>query len=176
MGSREKYLNAGFDEYISKPINRKVFFEIVDRFINGTNANNSTDINDENTDNTDNTDNTNYLIENGIDYDKAIELLGDKKMYDDTLNIFLSEIDTKLKDLKQYMEDGNPSDYSILAHSLKSDSKYLGFTKLADMALDHELKGKDNDIEFIRDNYSSLEDEVNRVINITKDYLGSNRV
>ena len=34
------------------------------------------------------------------------------------------------------------SNYAILVHSLKSDAKYLGFTKLAELAYNHELKVK----------------------------------
>ena len=37
------------------------------------------------------------------------------------------------------------SDYAIEVHSLKSDCKYLGFMKLADISYQHELKSKEND-------------------------------
>jgi len=32
-GSREKFLNAGFDEYMSKPINKVVLNNIVEKFL-----------------------------------------------------------------------------------------------------------------------------------------------
>ena len=54
---------------------------------------------------------------------------------------------------------------------MKSDSKYLGFKKLAELSLEHELKGKDNDIKYIEDHYEELIDEVNRIINIVKKYV-----
>ena len=83
-----------------------------------------------------------------------------------------SEINTKYPQAKEYKEAGDMPNYAILVHSIKSDSKYLGFTKLAELAYEHELKSKDNDIDFVNSNFTSLEDEINRIINIVKTYLG----
>jgi len=165
LGSREKYLNAGFNEYISKPINRKIFFDVLEMFV-GSSKNSS-----KATDNT-NVNNINYLIENGVNYNSALELLGDKEMYDETLKDFLSSIDEKLNKMEEYKNSEDSKEYSVLAHSLKSDSKYLGFDKLSEIALEHELKGKDNDIEYIKKNYDALKQETIRIINIIKTYLG----
>ena len=55
---------------------------------------------------------------------------------------------------------------------MKSDSKYLGFKKLAELSLNHELEGKNNNIEYLENNYEELMTEVNRIINIVKKYLG----
>ncbi|MBR4618574.1 MAG: response regulator [Bacilli bacterium] len=165
LGSREKYLNAGFNEYISKPINRKIFFDVLEMFV-GSSKNSS-----KATDNT-NVNNINYLIENGVNYNSALELLGDKEMYDETLKDFLSSIDEKLNKMEEYKNSEDSKEYSVLAHSLKSDSKYLGFDKLSEIALEHELKGKDNDIEYIKNNYDTLKQETISIINIIKTYLG----
>lgn len=43
--------------------------------------------------------------------------------------------------------------------------------KLADISYQHELKSKDNDIEFVNSNFCLLEEELNRVISIVKEYL-----
>ena len=55
----------------------------------------------------------------------------------------------KLNDLNNYKEASDAYNYAILAHSLKSDARYLGFTKLAELAYNHEMAGKNNDIDFI---------------------------
>lgn len=113
-----------------------------------------------------------YLEENGIDVEKGLELLGDIDMYNETCEDFLNEINEKYPKAKTYREEKDMPNYAIVVHSIKSDSKYLGFTKLAELAYEHELKSKDNDIEFVNNNFSSLEDEINRIINIVKTYLG----
>ena len=63
------------------------------------------------------------------------------------------------------------NDYSIEVHALKSDCKYLGFMKLADIAFNHELKSKANNQEFIKNNYQELITEWNKILNISKEYL-----
>ena len=187
-GSREKFMNAGFAEYISKPINRELFDKTIERFVNNidNNIDDSDDIIeiniDENGDDInvttieeieDYTNNTDYLIENGIDYNHGLELLGDKEMYNETLNDFINGINEKISSMKKYISEGNTGEYAVLAHSLKSDSKYLGFTNLSEMALEHEMKGKDNNLDFIKNEFNTLETEVNRVVKVIKKYLGN---
>ena len=113
-----------------------------------------------------------YLEENGVDVEKGLELLGDMDMYNETCEDFLKEINEKYPKAKEYKEANDMPNYAILVHSIKSDSKYLGFTKLAELAYDHELKSKDNDIDYVNNNFDSLESEINRIINVVKTYLG----
>ncbi len=113
-----------------------------------------------------------YLEENGVDVQTGLDLLGDMDMYNETMEDFLNEINEKYPKAKEYKEIGDMSNYAILVHSIKSDSKYLGFTHLAELAYEHELKSKENDVEFVNNNFSSLEEEINRIINIVKTYLG----
>ena len=114
----------------------------------------------------------NILIEGGADINKALELFGEMDMYEATLNDFLAEIENKLNRIEKYREENNMPSYAIEVHSLKSDARYLGFSKLAELAYQHELKSKENDIMFVYDNYEELITEARRVINVCKRYLG----
>ena len=116
---------------------------------------------------------TDLLKNNGIDYEKGIEILGDIETYNDMLGGFLEEVEEKLKNLEKYKNEKDMANYAIYAHSLKSDSKYFGFTKLIDLALSHEMAGKENNIKYVNDNYDNLISETNRVINVIKEYLNS---
>ncbi|MCI8778208.1 MAG: Hpt domain-containing protein [Bacilli bacterium] len=113
-----------------------------------------------------------YLKQNGIDVNSGLELLGDMEMYDETLEDFLNECETRLPDLEKYKNSGDMANYAIQAHSMKSDSKYLGFTTLAKMSLNHEMKSKDNDINYVNSNYENLIIEAKRIISIVNHYLG----
>ena len=73
-------------------------------------------------------------------------------MYEATLNDFLAEVEEKLKRIEKYREENNMPSYAIEVHSLKSDARYLGFSTLAELAYQHELKSKENDIMFVYDN------------------------
>lgn len=113
-----------------------------------------------------------YLKENGVDLASALEYLGDMEMYNETMSDFLEEQETRIPDLKKYLEANDAANYAILAHAMKSDSKYLGFTKLIELAYAHELKGKENDMEYIKANFDELMKEASRINDICVTYLG----
>lgn len=68
-----------------------------------------------------------YLEENGVDVNAGLELLGDMDMYNETMDDFLEEINEKLPKLVEYKNNNDMPNYAIIVHSIKSDSKYLGF-------------------------------------------------
>lgn len=113
-----------------------------------------------------------FLVENGIDVKGSLELFGDMDMYNETVSDFLNSVPKKLADIKKYKEASDMPNYAILVHSLKSDSKYLGFTKLAELAYNHEMKSKANDITYVYTNYDELMREANRIVNVVKEYMG----
>ena len=88
----------------------------------------------------------NLLTNNGVNVSKSLELFGDMEMYDATLRDFLQLVDAKLANLKRYRETADLQNYANEVHSLKSDASYLGFTALADLSYQFELKAKANDI------------------------------
>ncbi len=155
-GAKEKYLGCGFDGYIAKPIDRKELNSILDDIFSNSNTIKN---------------NIEYLKQNGVDIDKSLELLGDINTYNDLLKEFMATIKDKVNNLYRYKNNNDLVNYAILVHSLKSDSRYLGFTKLADIALNHELKSKENDLTYINNNFNLLLNEVREVINIANKYL-----
>lgn len=112
-----------------------------------------------------------YLKENHIDIDKAIELLGDIDIYNDTLKEFINNSDKRKEKFTKYIDNNDMDNYSIEVHSLKSDAKYLGFTSLAGLSFEHEVKSKENDLEYIKDNYNKLKDELDKIIDISNKYI-----
>ena len=116
----------------------------------------------------------NFLRSKGVDVDKSLELFGDMETYNLTLNDFLGAISEKIENLEKYKEANDMPNYAILVHSLKSDAKYFGFTKLAEIAYEHEMKSKANNMYYVFDHYDELIDEVNNVLTIIGEYLGQN--
>ena len=112
------------------------------------------------------------LIDNKIDVDHGLELLGDMDFYNETLGTFYDGIGDNLKKLEEYKNKDDFENYGILSHSIKSDSKYLGFMDLAEIALSHEMAGKGSDKKFIKENYDSFIEEINRIVKVVKEYLG----
>lgn len=112
-----------------------------------------------------------FLEENGIDVNHGLELLGDMEMYDETLEDFLTESEERMPKIEECKNINDMSNYAILVHAMKSDSKYLGFTELAQISFEHEMKSKENDIQYINNNYDALITEANRIIEVVKKYL-----
>ncbi len=114
----------------------------------------------------------NLLISNGVNIEKSLELFGDMETYNDTLHDFLSEVEGKLAKIKTYKETGDMANYAILVHSLKSDSKYFGFEKLAELAYNHEMESKANNMYYVTDHFDELMTEANRIVTLVKQYMG----
>ena len=182
-GMRESYLAQGFSEYISKPIEKETLINVMTRLIDVTSnletpeeveekgeildidetttqeVNEPPKISDEE-----------YLRSHGVDMDKALELLGDMEMYNETMKDFSSTLEEKWSKIEQEKLTSDMENYAIDVHALKSDCKYLGFYDLADVAYEHELKSKEKDIEYVNNNFEKLEIEYSKVLKIVKEY------
>ena len=113
----------------------------------------------------------NYLIQNGVDVTKSLELFGDINTYNEIVGEFLVSAKEKQAKLQQYKDEKDMANYTIYIHSLKSDAKYFGFTKLATMAEEQEQKSREGDVFFIYENFQPLIDEMQRMMLVVKKYL-----
>lgn len=84
-----------------------------------------------------------------VDSCGAIEKLGDKELYLETLSDYYDTIDEKYGKLLAYEEEENLRAYTIEVHGLKGISKMIGATRLAEMAEQLEKYGKLGDITSI---------------------------
>ena len=115
---------------------------------------------------------TSILTNNGINVQASLELFGDMEMYDETLGDFLDMSDEKITTLEQYKNANDMPNYAIAVHALKSDARYLGFTTLADLSYESEMKSKAGDSVFVAENHSKILQEAKRVINLSQQYMG----
>ena len=115
---------------------------------------------------------TNILIQNGVNLKQSLELFGDMATYNDNLDEFLKDVEDKVQKLNGYKEHADMANYAILVHSIKSDAKYFGFDKLAEIAFKHEQESKNNNMYYVYDNYEELIREIHRITNLVKQYLG----
>lgn len=115
-----------------------------------------------------------FLKDNGVDIDKSLELFGDIKTYNETIGEFLVGIHSKIKQAITFMENNDLNNYAIIVHSMKSDARYFGFTKLGDLAYEHELKSKAGDIYYINSHLNNLIEETNKAIILVQEYMNGN--
>ena len=187
-GAKEKYVSEGFVDYIAKPFNKEQMKQKLDIVFNKSDmltksekeenqVNNSIADQKEIEGISDETSNKlideNYLLENGVNYKKGIELLGDLETYNDMLSDWFKESQNKFEQLKLFKLRHDMPNYAIAVHALKSDSKYFGFGKLAELSYNHEMKSKENDQEYVLNNFHELELEFFRISNVVETYLKS---
>ena len=114
----------------------------------------------------------NFLIANGADVQKSLELFGDIDTYNATLPDFLSGLQEKTGELQKYKASADMQNYAIIVHSVKSDARYFGFMTLGELAYQHEMKSKENDSDFVYQNFEFLMAEIARVLKVVSAYLG----
>ena len=194
-GMKERYLEAGFNSYLAKPIEKEVMINEFNKLFNSKKTVEEpvvvsveeqivTEVVEEvvpaadtgseevKVDDSANVKNIEYLKSNNIDVDHGLELLGDMELYNDTMNDFIDEVLKRLPLLDEYKNNSDMPNYAILVHAIKSDCKYLGIMPLADMNYEHELKSKANDVDFVNSNYDALIVEINKYLDICKKYMG----
>ena len=115
-----------------------------------------------------------FLKKNGVDLNKCLELFEDIDTYNETLKGFNSSMSKKVIQIKQALEEEDMPNYAIYVHALKSDCKYFGFMKLANIAFEHEMASKDNNTTFVKEHIEELLVEVDKVQKLVSEYLGEN--
>lgn len=118
----------------------------------------------------------NFLKANNVDVNKSLELFGDIETYNNTIGDFLIGAKDKLPKLEMYKNNKDMANYTIYAHSLKSDAKYFGFNRLAELAYEHEMKAKEGDFSYVYENFDILKQETNRMVEVVKKYLEQDNV
>ena len=112
-----------------------------------------------------------YLKSQGVDVDQSLDIFGDIETYNSSIGEFIVGVSEKVNQMNAYRISKDMKNYAIYAHSLKSDAKYFGFTKLSDLALEMENKAKEVDLFYVNEKFNDLVAETNKSISIVREYM-----
>lgn len=168
-GMEEKYISQGFDDCLSKPIIEEDLYYTLKKYIKESNEVTKIITTEDLTSNDKH--NVELLEKNRINVAAGLEFLKDMEMYELTLEEFYNELPNKLSELKEYKETKNMDDYAILAHSLKTEARYVGCNELGDMAYEHELAGKAKNQDKVNKEFDAFVAEINRIYEVLKQYF-----
>jgi signal transduction histidine kinase/CheY-like chemotaxis protein len=146
VGMREMFIENGFNDFISKPIDVSKLDEILDRWIPEEKKEKGVESKDQGSD---------YYIPiiPGVDTAKGIAMTGGTvAAYNQVLSLFRKDMEERLPLLKKTPEADNFSSFVINVHALKSASASLGAGVISAQAAELEAAGKAGDMAFIRDN------------------------
>ena len=189
-GIKEKYVQIGFDDYLAKPILKEQLAAILNKFLNSKEEykrNNeisvaaqeeikkaelaipTTPIEEQIPSNVNNKE---FLNKNGVNVTHALDLLMDIQTYNQGLKEFVSEYSDRSKRISDAVSNNDIDAYYKEVHIIKSDSKYLGFTRLFEIATTHDSEAEKKKTTYVFENYNELLDEYARIYGVVKEYLG----
>ena len=144
-GTRKMFLENGFNDYLSKPINTVKLNAVLEKWIPAEKQKKQT----EQAAAAKGPDSPPIVIE-GLDAQKGIAMLrGNVALYLRTLSIFCREGNDIAAKLKQCLETGNIPLYTTYVHALKSAAANVGALNISNEAKELEMAGKQNDVPFI---------------------------
>lgn len=200
-GAKEMYLSKGFTDYLSKPIDFEQLDsllrellpkELVHVTVPGQNSESAEEATqqtepagrktpdgaEQQTEQTkdgapEEASRLQILVPYGFAIEEGLKYMGQSvETYEEILSLYFSELSGKLQRLSDNLEQENLKDYAIDAHSMKSTSKSVGALRLSELAKEHELKSKENDIAFVREHFGELKAECEHILAAGAAYAG----
>ena len=160
---QEDYEGAGFDAVLNKPIEPDELSEILKKFLSER-----YDLQDKKEESEEQKSIRlkkekeilpKWIFEvSGIDIDEGIKNCDNANDYINALTIFVSSIDDKAKEIRDYLLEGNIRMYTLRVHSLKSIAGLVGLKELSKLAAQLENAGKTGDTKIIEEKTDMLID------------------
>ncbi len=94
-----------------------------------------------------------------IDADAALQNSGSEDALKAVMEIFYNSVPDKYAELEKFYETGDWENYTIKIHALKSSARLVGMLGLGEKAEKLEYAGKENDIQYIKDNHAQVMEE-----------------
>lgn len=154
-GAREAYLQEGFVDFLTKPIDGDLLEQTIAKYLPADLIQQKGDATPEAGSDALWPEGEELLtygisIENGISNAK-----GDREMYLELIGMFIRERD-KQKTMQQFLSAQNMKDYAIWVHGLKGNARTLGADRLADVAYEHEMQSKADNISYVHEHWEEL--------------------
>ena len=154
-GDREKMLNAGFTDYLSKPVNIEKMEAMIIKYLPDEKVKIVDDTDFSGDDELMKLSPAIFSID-GIDPRTGIEYCGDAEDYMEALEIYEASVEKKATDIENAQKNGNTDSFVTMVHSLKSTSKAIGAMELSELAATLEKAGRENDEAFVREHTIEL--------------------
>ena len=157
VGAKQEYLDEGFDDYLSKPIDGKKLEDMLVKYLPKEKIQGSRDVLCERDGGSG--DLLSVLRESGmLDVVEGLRYsMGDEGLYREVLSAYLEE--NRTGELSDLLEQENWKEYRVLVHAVKSASYTIGASELGDHAKLLEDAAKAEDGEYIRLNHAAVMEE-----------------
>ena len=154
-GAREQYMEAGFDDYLTKPILSEKLEELMINYLPKEKVKFEEVLAEE----------AQQTYEPDFDWAKNITAIdikagitncGSADVYMDAVNSFAENFDDNYADIRRFFEAEDIAAFTIKVHALKSSARIIGALELSRMAAELEKAGDSGNIAFIKDSTPRL--------------------
>ena len=171
-GARQTYLDAGFDDYLSKPFTGVDIEKCLFGHISSSLCEEEVQIAEKNSEETSakpaETDtNTLFSPEAGAKYTG-----GDTEVYNEILALYVRKAPELSQRIERLFNEKDWKNYVIEVHALKSSSLNIGSRQLSELAKELELSGKAGNYAVIEEKNGELMELYRRVAKLGEEYLG----
>jgi HPt (histidine-containing phosphotransfer) domain-containing protein len=157
-GDKERFIGAGMDGYVSKPINTSELQTAIASVLKGGSVEDPVMLLQQG-------DRRVKPGEKSWNRDKMLEKLdGDEELLARVIKIFLAGAPAHLAELRQAIAAGKAKDIETAAHSLKGELGYLGVAEISQKARMLEEMGRSGDLQEAKDLFQQFEAEVSDLI------------
>ncbi|WP_051650380.1 response regulator [Selenomonas sp. AB3002] len=148
-GAREEYLAAGFQDYLTKPVDSAKLESVLIQYL----PQEKVRVREEGTEDAPAEENIlpSWLQElEGIDTQEGIGHCGSEAAYLDTVKVFAEAAWSGIADIEGYFRSEDWPNYTTKVHALKSTARIIGARLLSEMAKRLEYAGNAGEIEKIK--------------------------
>ncbi len=156
-GSRERYLEYGFDDYLSKPIEADKLEQMLSELLPQqlvVYENQNRKMAETKMEYTTKAIPAEELL--SIDHSVGMKYCLDREdFYKETLGTFCEQVEEYLPQFETYFTQKNWKGYAVTAHAVKGNAKTIGATAFAELSLQHELAAKEEREDYLLSEYEN---------------------
>ena len=156
-GAREQYIAAGFEDYLTKPIDSKQLEKMIVKYLPQEKIKLEANINSEEREQKEELKIPEWLSGiKGLNIKEGIEHCGSEESYLDVLTVFANSIEGAYKEIEKYYKAEDWKNYTTKVHALKSTAKVIGANELSEKAKRLEDAGNSGYFEEIKHDTEAL--------------------